>query len=244
MAWRLRRKRFEYFTAWLAQFPRPLRILDVGGTMMFWKSMGFDQLEGIEIVLLNLEAAPVDSPYFTSLAGDATYMPQFKDKEFDIVFSNSVIEHVGDDFQQESMAREIMRVGKAYFVQTPNLFFPIESHSCMPLYQFMPEFMRTLALYYFDITGGGIGRTIQAWKARLTFRRFERLPHESWERCQSRVKGLRLLSRRKFQRFFPNGILYQEKCFGLTKSFILYTNPDLPGLNDERAALTNMASAL
>lgn len=225
LAWRLRRKRFEYFKSWLAQFPRPLRILDVGGTFMFWKSMGFDSLEGIEIVLLNLEAAPVDAPHFTSLAGDATHMPQFQDREFDIVFSNSVIEHVGDDAQQERMAREIMRVGKAYFVQTPNLFFPIESHSCMPLYQFMPITIRTLLLYYFDLTGGGIHRTLQAWKARLTLRQFERQPHESWERCLARVKALRLLSRRKFQRFFPTGRLYQEKCFGLTKSFILHTNP-------------------
>lgn len=226
LAWRLRYKRFAYFKSWLAQFPRPLKILDVGGTIAYWKTMGFDQLQDIEIVLLNLEAVPVDSPHFTSIAGDATDMSQFRNKEFDIVFSNSVIEHVGDDVQQAQMAREIMRVGKAYFVQTPSLYFPIESHSCMPFYQFMPTFIRTLLLYYFDITGGGIGRTLEAWKARFTFRRFERMPHESWERCHERVKALRLLSGRKFRRFFPNGKLYKEKCFGLTKSYILHTSPE------------------
>jgi len=225
MAWRSRAKRFALFRQWLSQFPRPLKILDLGGTLTFWNTMEFEQSDDVHIVLLNLEATPVDSPMFTSLAGDATDLSQFKDGEFDIVFSNSVIEHVGDDQAQQRMADEIRRVGKAYFVQTPNLYFPIESHSCIPLYQFMPMWLQAGLLYYFDLTGGGIRRTIQAWKARLTFRRFDRLPCESWERCVSRVKSLRLLSGRKFHRMFPGSRMYQEKCLGLTKSFILYTNP-------------------
>lgn len=55
-------------------------------------------------------------------------MKQFQDNEFDAVFSNSVIEHVGDYEAQRQMANEIMRVGKRYFVQTPNFYFPIEPH--------------------------------------------------------------------------------------------------------------------
>ncbi len=225
LAWRLRTRRFEVFKQWLNQFPRPLKILDVGGTISFWESMGIDQLDGIHIVLLNLEAHPMDSPHFTSMAGDATHMPQFSDKEFDIVFSNSVIEHVGDDTQQEKMAREIQRVGKAYFIQTPNLFFPIEAHFYFPFFQFLPIKARALLLYYFDITGGGIQRTIAAWKARLTFQSFQRLPVDSWERCVERVASVRLMGRQKFQKLFPGCQLYQEKCFGLTKSFIAFTNP-------------------
>lgn len=225
LAWRLRRKRFELFRRWLDQFPRPLKILDVGGTPSFWQTMSFENPQDIHITLLNLEAYPVNSPMFTSLAGDATDLSRFRDHEFDIVFSNSVIEHVGDDRHQYNMAREIMRVGKAYFVQTPNILFPIEAHFYFPFFQFMPLPMRAFLLYYFDITGGGIRRTLQAWKARLSFRKFERLPCESWERCMERVKAVRLMGKRKFRQFFPNGILYKEKSFGLTKSYILYTHP-------------------
>jgi hypothetical protein len=218
-------KRFAVFRQWLDQFPKPHKILDVGGTNAFWKTMGFEERDDIHIVLLNLEENPVNSPMFTSMVGDATDLSRFNDQEFDIVFSNSVIEHVGGDWEQQKMANEVMRVGKAYFVQTPNLYFPIEPHSCMPLFQFLPLRLQVLLLYYFDLTGGGIQRTIQAWKARLTFRRFERLPCESWERCVARVKALRLLSGRKFHKMFPGSRMYREKCLGLTKSFILYTNP-------------------
>ena len=55
MAWKLRRKRFEFFKKWLDQFPRPLHILDVGGTVSFWKSMDLETLGDVHITLLNLE---------------------------------------------------------------------------------------------------------------------------------------------------------------------------------------------
>ncbi|MEM2045934.1 MAG: class I SAM-dependent methyltransferase, partial [Candidatus Bathyarchaeia archaeon] len=57
------------------------------------------------------------------IIGDARCMP-FKDKSFDVVFSNSVIEHVGNYDDQKMCAEEIRRVGKCYFVQTPNFYFP------------------------------------------------------------------------------------------------------------------------
>lgn len=50
-------------------------------------------------------------------------MLQFKEKEFDLVFSNSVIEHVGGFQDQMKAANEIRRVGKNYFIQTPNKYF-------------------------------------------------------------------------------------------------------------------------
>lgn len=224
LAWKMRQKRFEVFKKWLSGFPRPLKILDAGGTLEFWKSMGYGNPEDLHIVLFNLEAAKVDSPSFTGMAGDVTNMSQFKDQEFDIVFSNSVIEHVGDYDQQRKMAQEIKRVGKSYFIQTPNLFFPIEAHTCYPLFQFMPTAIQALLLYYFDLSGGGIGRTVETWKKRLLFQRFERLPCESWEKCLFRVRSLRLLSEGKFRALFPEGTIFREKFFGLTKSLVLYTN--------------------
>ncbi|WP_303674333.1 class I SAM-dependent methyltransferase [Vampirovibrio chlorellavorus] len=225
LAWKMRQKRFLFFKAWLAQFPRPLKILDAGGTLSFWESMGFEDTEGLEIVLLNLEAAPSHHPAFVSMAGDVTDLSQFEDEAFDIVFSNSVIEHVGDDAQQLKMAREIRRVGKAYFVQTPNLYFPIESHSCYPFYQFLPRTLQAFLLYYFDLTGGGIGRTVETWKQRLTLQPVNRLPCESWDTCLQRVDSLRLLDEGKVRRFFPDAQLYEERCLGMTKSFVAYTLP-------------------
>lgn len=53
----------------------------------------------------------------------------FKDNEFDWVFSNAVIEHVGDDNAQVQFVNEMIRVGKQVFFTTPNKYFPVESHT-------------------------------------------------------------------------------------------------------------------
>jgi len=67
-------------------------------------------------------------------------LPAFADRSFDWVFSNAVIEHVGGIEEQRKFASEISRVARCgYFVTTPNKFFPIEPHTLLPLYQFLPE---------------------------------------------------------------------------------------------------------
>src|ERR1017187_2845994 len=65
------------------------------------------------------------------VAGDGRAVP-FRDAAFDVVFSNSVIEHVGDAQSQRAFAREVARVGRAYWVQTPNRWFPVEQHLLTP----------------------------------------------------------------------------------------------------------------
>jgi hypothetical protein len=57
----------------------------------------------------------------------------FRDREFDWVFSNAVIEHVGDGSAQRLFLDEMVRVGRNVFFTTPNLGFPIETHTCVPL---------------------------------------------------------------------------------------------------------------
>src|SRR5215213_6935935 len=110
----LRRRRFILFRTLLDRLPPPVRLLDVGGTQFFWEMMGFRGDQGLEVTLLNLEPGWT-RPGFHSLVGDARDMRQFADQEFDVVFSNSVIEHVGDPAAQQQAASEIKRVGKRYF---------------------------------------------------------------------------------------------------------------------------------
>lgn len=63
----------------------------------------------------------------------------FPDKSFDIVFSNAVIEHILGPGRQKRFADEVMRVGRSWFVTTPNYWYPFESHYHLPLIQFLPE---------------------------------------------------------------------------------------------------------
>ncbi|MCD6321453.1 MAG: class I SAM-dependent methyltransferase [Clostridiales bacterium] len=53
----------------------------------------------------------------------------FNDNEFSWVFSNAVIEHVGDEKSQVQFVNEMIRVGRKVFFTTPNKYFPVESHT-------------------------------------------------------------------------------------------------------------------
>ena len=60
-------------------------------------------------------------------------------KEFDICWSNAVLEHVGDVEEQICFLKEIKRVAKRGFITTPNRYFPIEVHTRIPLLHFLPK---------------------------------------------------------------------------------------------------------
>ena len=53
----------------------------------------------------------------------------FEDKQFDWVFSNAVIEHVGDESAQIAFVNEMLRVAHRVYFTTPYKFFPVEAHT-------------------------------------------------------------------------------------------------------------------
>ena len=200
-----RRKRFVLFKALLSSLARPLTMLDVGGTQAFWESMDFTHESDIQVFLLNLSWQKVVYPNFVSVVGDARHMP-FSDKKFDVVFSNSVLEHVGDSAQQRRMAAEVRRVGKRYFVQTPNRQFPVEPHFLCPLFQFLPVRFRVFLVSHFDL--GDYRRTSDRLEA------------------EEAVRSIRLLTGHELRELFPGGRICRERFLGLTKSFIVYDGWD------------------
>jgi hypothetical protein len=201
LAARLRRRRFALFAELLSRLPRPIRILDVGGTPGFWRVMGFDRAAE-SVTLLNQLPPPDGAAGFRSVVGDARQMRAFRDLEFDVVFSNSVIEHVGTFTDQQAMAAEVRRVGRRYFVQTPNRYFPIEPHFLVPGFQFLP----------LSVRAGWLARRSVGWYPKAA----------SYEAALAEVAQVRLLSRAEFQRLFPEGHLVTERFLGLSKSFVIY----------------------
>lgn len=201
---KLRHNRFALFKSLLPQVDKPIKILDVGGKETIWSREGFCEpsvINQFEITMLNIDQQKTSSPNIRSVAGDARNMSEFADGEFDIVFSNSVIEHVGNYTDKMLMAREIQRVGKKYFVQTPNFYFPIEPHFVYPFFQFLPLQLKVWILMH-------IGR------------RHKKV--DSAEKARNIANGIQLLSKRQFKKLFPQAIIFEEKFLGLTKSFIAY----------------------
>lgn len=98
-----------------------------------WKKM----ITAVNISREHIEKVKHFYPEIDSIVGDACHLP-WPDKSFDVVYSNAVIEHVGDFEKQKQMASEIMRVGKRWFVTTPNRWYPFEFHMRLPLVTWLP----------------------------------------------------------------------------------------------------------
>ena len=88
--------------------------------------------------------------------GDACALP-FADGEFDVVFSNAVIEHVGDRARQRRLVLEALRVGRRVFLTTPNRRFPVEVHTRLPFVHWLPD-RASHRLY--DLAGKGFAKEI------------------------------------------------------------------------------------
>jgi SAM-dependent methyltransferase len=77
-------------------------------------------------------------PRIRYVQGDALDLP-FADGEFDVVFSNAVIEHVGGRAEQRRFVEEALRVARRAFVTTPNRWFPLEVHTRLPFVHWLPD---------------------------------------------------------------------------------------------------------
>ncbi len=205
---RFREKRFKFFISLLERVKsdKPIQILDVGGSEIYWERMNFTNNKNIFVTLLNLKKVPTKKDNFVSIKGDACDLSSFKDKQFDIVYSNSVIEHLFTFENQKKMATEIMRVGNAYYVQTPNYYFPIEPHWLFPFFQFLPFKIRVFLTKNFNL--GHYKKAV------------------SEEVAIKRVNKVKLLTEKQMKELFPTGKVYREILLGFVKSVTMFHFPE------------------
>ncbi len=141
----MRRRRMAKFVEAM-QIEPGVRILDLGGQPEIWDHID----ECLKITCVNLSGvAETDHPSRHDIRfyeGDACHLPEFEPGDFDIVFSNSVIEHVGGPERRAQFAAEVRRLSDRYWVQTPSKFFPLEAHCGMPFWWFYPAALRQFFL--------------------------------------------------------------------------------------------------
>ncbi len=186
-----RRRRFNGFDQFLSGVET---IVDFGGTPDIWSGLGRRN-----VVLFNIDDQEVPAG-FTAMKGDARKC-EFPDKSFDLAFSNSAIEHVGTWEDQQAFARELSRVGKRVYCQTPARNFFFEPHYFTP---FVAWFGFLLKQYWFvrHFTYYGI-----RWKP-------------SREQVKDFQSHLRLLNYSEMQHLFPNCTIKRERFLGMTKAYI------------------------
>jgi Methyltransferase domain len=203
-----RAKRFKIFLEMVSRHldsNRECKIIDVGGTKEYWDLFA-EQLKAlpVRLTVVNLGLAPnknsVGEFSIETCAGDGTKLEMFQDGAFDIVHSNSVIEHVGLWPRMKQMAAEIRRLAPRYYVQTPNYWFPYDPHS------------RTLFFHYLPYP---VRRKLLAIRRCGFYEQTKDLDEAM--RC---IEDAILLERAQMAYLFPDARLVPEKFFGFTKSWI------------------------
>lgn len=180
----------------LMRLPPGARVIDLGGTPGNWGLIPHH----LRITLVNL---PGDQVFRTSLpsgmkavAGDATSLGHlFGDGSFDVVFSNSLLEHLGDLPRQAAFASEVIRLAPAYWIQTPGTWFPIEPHTGTPYFWHIPSPLRQRMVAHWQRTNPVFGDDVAATRG---------------------------ISRRRLQLLFPNAEIWTERVLGMPKSIVAY----------------------
>lgn len=170
-----------------------MSVVDIGGDASQWNGVA----ASVVVVNTYLPAKGVVIPNY--VVADGRQLP-FRDGTFDLAYSNSVIEHLGCRENQERFAAEQRRVGCAYYVQTPNFWFPIEPHFLALCIHWLPRRAQRPLVRYCTLYGI-MGNRPQA-------------------ELNALVDELALMGRKDVAACFPDGELRKERFAGLTKSWI------------------------
>lgn len=171
-------------------------ILDVGGEDYNWTLISARP----KVTLINTHyGRGPRAIIFPKILGDGRKLP-FGDKAFDIVYSNSVIEHVGSFEDQAAFANELRRVGRTHFVQTPDRTFPIEPHYIAPFIHYFPADLQKKLVRHFTPWG------LIAKPDRRTVERV--------------IDSTRLLTAAEMKKLFVDASILRERVLGFSKSLI------------------------
>ncbi|PRY32052.1 hypothetical protein CLV70_102263 [Pseudosporangium ferrugineum] len=186
---------------WLAeQFPdlAEMSVIDLGGRVSSWAGA---PVRPKHVHVVNLERESGDVPSWAEVDhGDACDLPEaIRGRRYDLVYSNSVIEHVGGHERRLRLAEAVHALADSHWVQTPYRYFPIEPHWVAPGMQFLPAAARTTMAHRWPLVHSRADDRAGALES---------------------VLWVELLDRTQMRYYFPDSTLRAERFAGLTKSLI------------------------
>jgi hypothetical protein len=175
-----------------------MTILDLGGRVENWLRV---PVRPARVHVVNLEPPPAELPDWAEAdRADACDLPRsIRRRRYDLVFSNSVLEHVGGYERRRRMAAAIRRLAPAHWVQTPYRYFPIEPHWVAPGMQFLPLAARVFVA--------------RRWPLAYN-------PGKPYDLAMKQVLTTELIGRAELRHLFPEATIHSERMLGLTKSLI------------------------
>ncbi|MDQ4054424.1 MAG: methyltransferase type 11 [Actinomycetota bacterium] len=201
-----RLRRWEVFRS---HFPDlgDMRVLDLGGTVESWRRA---PVRPAHVTVLNLvEPGWGEDGWATPLTGDACAARAALEAagaqaSYDLVFSNSLLEHVGGHAQRSRLAESVRELAPYHWVQTPYRYFPVEPHWLFPLMQFLPMRLRAVVAERWPLA-----HTRPASRA-------DAISNAQWTE---------LIGITELRAYFPTSQILKERLFGLTKSITAVTSP-------------------
>ena len=174
------------------------RIIDLGGTTYQWDHLCYKS----EVTILNLDVhKKIKGPdRYHFVQGDACNTG-YPGKSFDLAFSNSVIEHVGDWNAQKKFAQEMLRIGKRIYLQTPNKRFFVEPHLIAPFIHYLPQKWALPLVRYFTVYG--------------------LVTKPTRKQAELFLSSIRLLGKRELKELFPGCDILTERFLFMAKSYIV-----------------------
>ena len=200
------RRRSSRWDELLRRFPEldQMRIVDLGGDMRAWR---LAPVQPRELVLLNRFAqSDVDGSgngngSVKAVVGDACSLPaELRGERFDLVYSNSVLEHVGGHDRRLAFAASVRELGDAHWIQTPYRYFPVEPHWLCPGLQFLPVRARAEVTLRWPLGGYSAVREL--------------------DQAVRWVLATELVSVTELRHYFPASEIWRERFVGLTKSLV------------------------
>jgi hypothetical protein len=193
---RLRQRRFDVL---LRSFPdlAEMTVVDLGGRPSTWEHL---PVRPRRVVCVNLEEHVDVDGTMACVTGDVCDPALVRTLGvFDLVYSNSTIEHVGGHARRRQFADAVRALGPHYWVQTPDRYFPVEPHAVFPGFQFLPVRAR-----------------------RAVARRWPLSPLGTGDDLLEEILAIDLLSATELRHYFPGARIWKERVAGVTKSLVAF----------------------
>jgi hypothetical protein len=210
-----RSRRLKLFNEFMKSISGPIRLVDLGGTVKFWESWGLARQPLLSVTLVNNHDldkqhanAPVTLPNIRRLSADVLTLTVADFAQFEVIFSNSLIEHLPGRELQRQLAQAIIDSGRPYFLQTPNKRAPLDPHFPRPYVPFFATYPRPLQARLLSWSALGSGSVAPSYDAAL-----------------ARLRNYYPLTAGDVRRLFPQARIVVERPLGFPMSIIAMSDP-------------------
>lgn len=203
-------RRSRRFFKFIEDLPRPLSVVDLGGSAEMWRRWGVSGDHQVRVTLINNHH--IDSThrnehlpgeFIRERMGDVLNLSRNDLAEFDVVFSNSMMEHLSSREDQARLAARIIECGKPFFIQVPNKHCIVDPHFPHPFAPFFAMLPRPMQARLLTMHPLGSGSRSQDFGAAL-----------------KRMQFYTPIGRRDLAGFFPGAAVEAEWSMGLPISII------------------------